>query len=183
MQKFTITPDQARIANQIAAEFFPVIAGRPQTGGIKIMKTVVSFVPCSSAKTTETVQDALNTFLHHAVEVREAIVLKDGHAKNTVAVNALIRKTLKALDAEKAIAPAKKTPAKKTAKKTPAKTSRLAKPITARPVNHGHVLWGAKSQRFIAHVKIDGAKSRKRFLTEDEAQAYCDLIMGAPVAA
>ena len=176
MQKFTITPDQARIANQIAAEFFPVIAGRPQTGGIKIMKTVVGFVPCSTATTTETVQDALNTFLHHAVEVREAIVEKDGHAKNTVAVASLIRKTLKALDAEKAIAPAKKI------KKTPAKKT-PAWPITARPVNHGHVLWGAKSQRFIAHVKIDGAKSRKRFLTEVEAQAYCDRIMGAPVAA
>ena len=185
MQKFTITPEQARIANKITA-----------TDGVKIFKTVIQFVTHSSNSGQFTVQDALDSFLFHAVEYRESTVEAAGHAKNTVAINSLIRKTLKAIDAEKAADPTTDiadqlvdaledlglapVPAKKRVAK---QVAAVAKQVTARPVNHGHVVWGVKSQRFIAHVKIDGTKSRKRFLTEDEAHAYCDKIMGAPVAA
>jgi hypothetical protein len=200
MQKFTITPDQARLANKITKRFAAVAVISSDSSvaadGVQVFKTVIKFVPGSSDSEQFTVQDALDSFLFHAVELREAIVEEDGHAKNTVAVNSLIRKTLKAIEAEKTANPTADIADQlvdaledlglapvPTERRVAKQTTAVAKQVTARPVNHGHVVWGVKSQRFIAHVKIDGTKSRKRFLTEDEAHAYCDEIMGAPVAA
>ena len=166
MQKFTVTPEQAAMANTIADSLFPSIDGRPQTGGIEIQKTQIKFTPADSATGAQTVEYALKTFLHACVTGKDMVAQSSAYRQYYV--EALIRKTLKALAAENSFP-------QLSGAATPSKyiePGKIRNVKTTTADASGKIVWGPKSQRFIAHVTIDGKKSRKRFTTEAEAQTY-----------
>tara|TARA_R110002073_G_scaffold302003_1_gene469586 strand:+ start:76 stop:585 length:510 start_codon:yes stop_codon:yes gene_type:complete len=163
MQKFTVTPEQSTTANLAILPLSQIVGA--QTGGIEIQKSQIKFKPCDSATGAQTVEDALKTFLHACLAHKASVAHSSSHRQYHV--ETLIRKTLKALAAENSFP--------QIVEATPSKyiePGKIQNAKTATSDASGKIVWGPKSQRFIAHVTIDGKKSRKRFTTEAQAQTY-----------
>ncbi len=190
MIKFTTTPDQNRIAAEVAANI----------KGVQVQKTQIKFLPVHGATET-TVSNALHAMLT-GVETAKAQVTDQ---RNTVAHSSLIRKITAAIEslpkmptpkAAPVVAP--KTSAKEKARTAAAKpkvkaAAKKAKPVVKTiPAGDGPVgghsiprqrgtgsIWvrNTGKRKFLTAISVEGKRQRQLFASQAEAEAWLDSMI------